>query len=811
MRNVHYISQTGTSGYANAAKGYVYDLIKRGINVKWTTFLCDQSLIAETSEFDGFINKYRNNDIPENEIDTVIIHSTPDIWQKIIEDLKIECTGKTIIGRTVWEFNKLVPEWVECINTSQVTEVSVPTSWNKTVFANSEVKKPIVVEPHVYVDYPYKKIDLDYILQNKCTIIYNKSFDKINFNFAYKFYTIGQFISRKGISETISAFCRSFTGDDNVILLIKTFKFDHSYEEQIKCLEEIINCIRSNCTDGNHPPIVFIKENLTYDEMQSLHDMCNCYIQLTKTEGFGLGIFEAYNKKKEIIVTGYGGQISFLDHKSSNLVDYKLQSINNVYEKFNLFNLDESYVWANPSIDHAVELFKKIYNTSQKIADVKDNVVILSDGWYDLEKSLTSSFRWSSVNTNIICKKQNLYDNVYIISQNLFNNKKITFSVKKFNSNVYEVICEKVFVINENIKVSIPISGVEKIKITSDYYSPFEFSNSDDKRKLSLQISDFYFEKNGFIFKQSIANTKHENDVFYKNITNNNFLVNDVNYYFDKNNSIPSFDISKPIRSGIILYLPNFKGKHLKCLDNLNSYKHSNSEIPIIVYTDSDGKLPNKYKFKYLKIDPLPKMEDGIIPAGYKYATWAFFEAIKIAKLFNFDYFFCYEWDCKIGKDYWYDTLWQEHLNWPIEPVMTGTPVFKCPLIGVGNLLQGVQEYRYAYSKECKLYMNIEHVYPFSLYTNGALTFYNTKETEKYFFPELNFIGNPSDHMDIITSWDLEIGIRLFKDLNEKSFEKVGWLPSSYSGCGDYYYNQQQRDEMLTSGLKIVIHQNKYL
>jgi hypothetical protein len=106
--------------------------------------------------------------------------------------------------------------------------------------------------------------------------------------------------------------------------------------------------------------------------------------------------------------------------------------------------------------------------------------------------------------------------------------------------------------------------------------------------------------------------------------------------------------------------------------------------------------------------------------------------------------------------------------------------------------------------------MNIEHVYPFSLYTNGALTFYNTKQTEKYFLTELNFQGNPSDHMDTITSWDLEIGIRLFKDLKEKSFEKVGWLPSSYSGCGDYYYNQKQRDKMLTSGLKIVIHQYKY-
>lgn len=810
MRNVHYVSQTGTSGYANAAKGYVYDLIKRGINVKWTTFLCDQSLTVETTDFDGYINKSRVNNISESEIDTVIIHSTPDIWQKIIGDLKIDCTNKRVIGRTVWEFNKLVPEWVDSITSCDVHEVSVPTLWNKKVFIDSDVKKPIVVEPHVFIDFEYKKSNIEHILEKKSTIIYNKDFYKINFDIAYKFYTIGQFIPRKGIEETIAAFCRSFTDNDNVILFVKTFKSNYSLEEQSKCLHEIIKCIKENSVEGNHPPVVFVKENLTYDELQSLHDACNCYIQLTKTEGFGLGIFEAYNKKKEIIVTGYGGHTSYLDSNNYNLVEYKLEGIKDIYKDFNLFELDENYVWAIPSIENAVKFLQKTYDKFKEVKHIDDNIIILSDGWYDLEKNHHTSFRWSSVNSTILLKKQDLYDNLYLISKNQFNKKKIIFSIKKFNSTTFEVVYEKTFNVNENVNVLIPIIDVEMVKITGDYYSPSDWTNSEDKRKLSLQISDFYFEKNGCFLKQSMDNTKHQNDCFYENITNNDFIISDSNHYFNKNALIKSFDISKPIRSGILLYLPNFKGKHLKCLDNLSEYKHSNSEIPIVIYTDSDDKLPDKYKFKYFKIDPLPKMENGIIPVGYKYATWAFFESIKIAKLFKFDYFFCYEWDCKIGKDYWYDTLWQEHLNWPVEPIMTGTPVFKCPLIGVGNLFQGIQDYRYNYTKECKLYMNVEHVYPFSLYTNGALTFYNTKEIEKYFLPELNFEGNPSDHMDTITSWDLESGIRLFKDLKEKSFERVGWLPSSYSGCGDYYYNQKQREEMLTSGLKVVVHQNKY-
>lgn len=344
MRNVLYISQTGTSGYANAAKGYVYDLIKKGLNVKWTTFLCDQTLTAETSEFDSFINKYRTNNIPDKDIDTVIIHSTPDIWQKIIEDLKIDCTGKKIIGRTVWEFNKLIPSWVDDINSSQVTEVSVPTLWNKKVFKNSSVNKTITVDPHLYVDYPYKSYDIDYLLKNKSTVIYHGDLNKFDLNSSYKFLTIGQLIPRKGILDTIKTFCKTFTNQEGVILLVKTFRLNYSYDEQLKCLQEIMNAIKDS-NNPNHPPIVFIKENLTYDEIHSLHDISDCYLQLTKTEGFGLGIFDSYKKNKFVIVTGHGGHVEFLSKNYIGLVDFQIKPINSENQKFFQFTLNEEYTW----------------------------------------------------------------------------------------------------------------------------------------------------------------------------------------------------------------------------------------------------------------------------------------------------------------------------------------------------------------------------------------------------------------------------------------------------------------------------------
>lgn len=462
MRNVHYISQTGTSGYANASKGYVYDLIKNGINVKWTTFLCDQSLSAETSEFDTYINKYRVNNIPDDEIDTVIIHSTPDLWKKIIEDLKIDCENKKVVGRTVWEFNKLIPEWVDAINTSKVTEVSVPTKWNKDTFESSKVSKPITVDPHININYPYKSYDIKHILENKSTIIYNGKLEEIDFNSVYKFYTIGQLIPRKGILETISAFCKTFTQRDNVILFVKTFKLDYSYEQQVKCLEEIVNCIRTNSINENYPPIIFVKENLTYDELQSLHDICDCYVQLTKTEGFGLGIFEAFNKKKDIIVTGHGGQVEFLGENYDGLVDFELKPINNENRRFFQFDLDESYTWADVSIDHSVS----------KMRELCIRQIMIGDGFYDLEKESDSYFKWTS---------------------NLFE----LYADLNINEITLDYLCEySDFKIKCNGKEETLLFGRNKIKFNStsvnyfecDYFVPSKIKKSNDNRRLSIRI-----------------------------------------------------------------------------------------------------------------------------------------------------------------------------------------------------------------------------------------------------------------------------------------------------------------------------------
>lgn len=274
---------------------------------------------------------------------------------------------------------------------------------------------------------------------------------------------------------------------------------------------------------------------------------------------------------------------------------------------------------------------------------------------------------------------------------------------------------------------------------------------------------------------------------------------------------VKDFYIKKTITNGMILYLPDLSKKHLMCLDNLRDYHMSQYNVPVVVYSDTELDIPSKYNVKFVKIDKIPDMNAGIHERSNKYSFWSFVDGLKIARDLGWDYFFGYEWDCKVGSDYWYDTLWQEHLSWPYDPIVTGTPVMKCPSLCSGNMMMGTTDYRYNYAKQCKVDMLVEDISDFAIYTNGALTFYNTDKTIGYFSSEVNgLITDKSNHVNQTGPWDYCLGVRIMKDLKENAFKHVGWLPSSYSGCSDNFYSQDQRNYMLKSKMKVAIHQYKY-
>ena len=586
-KSILYICQNGTSGYANAAKGYIYDYIGKKIPVKTQYFNCSDE-VNENDRLNEYLDSYTSIDIDYN---TIIVHSTPDIWTVVIKNTpNINLEGKLIIGRTVWEFEKLLSTWVDAINTSIVDIVSVPTEWNKQCFIKNGVIKPIIVEPHVYVYYPHKKTDLKHLLTKSIMICKNEN--TINIENSYKFYCIGQMIERKGIVETIDAFCNAFTDKDKVVLFVKTFKLNYSKEEQQKCLLEIVKI-----TDKyDHAPIIYIKDNLNYDEIKSLHDIGDCYFHLTKTEGFCLGAFDAFNNDKKVIITDYGGHTEYLGKDYDGLVDYKLNSLAIDESVFFQFKLDDTYKWAIADKDHAIDLLKM----SSKIEYTEYNLpetfkVSYIDGLYELENEENNQFRWASEHFSINIENANKCDEIWLECQNIGSECQL----------IHNDISYKLT--NGTNKVKLHIKD-NIFSFKCKYFIPIEiFENNNDSRKLSIKLYGVILVINKISHYVKIKSITKFSEI--SKINNSNILF--INYLESKGGAEKTLDnlidhVKKNHSYSVLTCLPN--GNNFKYWNKKHDSKYLSTYHDINVLKDESKQLSSKYTVVYANTLPTIKV-----------------------------------------------------------------------------------------------------------------------------------------------------------------------------------------------------------
>lgn len=347
IKGVHYIGQYGTSGYASAARGYLFDYFAKGIPITWEPLYFDNSKLSDDDIYDIVIKSLIGKSL--NTIEMVIMHSTPDLWPKFWEEKRELLSNKIVIGYCTWETNRLPKLWVNCIN-GYVNEVWCPSKYNEQAFRDSGVTAPIRVVPHVFLPKPLPPPE-----QVKLVDVTNG--DHIEKNGTYTFYTIGEFNTRKSIEETIQAYCSAFKHRDPVRLILKVHYRGYSPENKKKCEEMVAAELKKY---PKHPPVVGLFDNMTVNEILGLHSIGDCYISLTKSEGFGLTIFDAFHYQKNIIATGYSGHIDFLGKNHPGLVRYKIGPVTGM-TSFSA-NYTEEQMWAYPDIDHAIVLMRKAAN-----------------------------------------------------------------------------------------------------------------------------------------------------------------------------------------------------------------------------------------------------------------------------------------------------------------------------------------------------------------------------------------------------------------------------------------------------------------
>jgi len=362
ITGIKYICAKGSSGYAQAAKDYIIGLYKANIpiTVQFIEETYDGTNI-QSEERDLIVNGLVNNNIQYNK---VIIHSTPEFWEKYTS-----CEKKDIeiIGMTVWEADLLDPRWPNWVN--KVDKLIVPCKWNIEVFKNSGVTIPIEVIPHIYK--PLLKT------KNKIKEVEN----------TYTFYTIGQWTERKGINDLIVSFLNTYTKSDNVSLLIKTFKSNYGLEERQK-IKTMVNSIVDKY--ASPAKIVLVLDECTEEEISAIHNSGDCFISLCKSEGWGLGAFDAIGFGNPVIITGYGGQLDFVQQPTIN---FKLGEVKNM-NWCPWHNKNQK--WAYPDLKHAQELMRSMTEVFFK------NNILLKDCIKSQTNNVRKNYTYKKVTNKLV-------------------------------------------------------------------------------------------------------------------------------------------------------------------------------------------------------------------------------------------------------------------------------------------------------------------------------------------------------------------------------------------------------------------------
>lgn len=166
---------------------------------------------------------------------------------------------------------------------------------------------------------------------------------------------------RKFHERVIKGFVETFTGDDDVCLVLKT-KLKAPDED--KPFEVDIRKILTECmSKKKNPPEIEVINDKFIENIGSLYTACDVILSMSSTEGFGMPLLECLACEKLVIAPRYSGQLDFLNDDNSLLVDTKEMDAPSSHQYWG--NMKGSKV-GDPSIEHYKELLKHAYENLEK-------------------------------------------------------------------------------------------------------------------------------------------------------------------------------------------------------------------------------------------------------------------------------------------------------------------------------------------------------------------------------------------------------------------------------------------------------------
>ena len=340
-RGIRYIAPHDSGGYSIAARRNLIGLRNAGVPFTWTPMVSGIGWDLGYQPFTGRgigdleLDPFCNLPI---EYDTVIVHTVPEYlvrWRSLEPDRKL-------LACTVWETDRLPHHW--SVSLEQADHILVPCCWNKRVFEQRGLTAGVDVFPHIAVE--SKPVPGAWVP------------DISNDHFV--FYCIEVWSARKALWNLVKCYFDTFTARDPVTLLLKTSENNVCRRGLFGGYGKTRDAVDRIRNQYPHPArLQLVTDNLAHEDIARMHARSDCYVSLSRGEGWNLGAFDAAAYGKPVIITGFGGQLDYLPRDGAYLVDYQLAPVEDDLGKPS-FTRDQN--WAEPSLAHASALMREVFS-----------------------------------------------------------------------------------------------------------------------------------------------------------------------------------------------------------------------------------------------------------------------------------------------------------------------------------------------------------------------------------------------------------------------------------------------------------------
>ncbi|AWN39992.1 glycosyltransferase [Methylobacterium durans] len=278
-----------------------------------------------------------------------VIHINPDLLPLVFAHSPDVFTGAYNIGFFFWELDKIAAN--HNLALELVDEIWVGSEYNRRCFAQA-TDKPVhnmrLAMPPLGAGDTAK----DRALMNN---LFGTRADDFVFFTSYDSFS---YTSRKNPLAVIRAFHTAFPpGETGVRLIIKTHNAAALTDPlTLRAWRHI-----ADACEGD-PRIAIVDRTMRHDEVLGLIAAADCYVSLHRSEGFGLGMMEAMQRRTPVVCTGYSGNADFCDAETAWPVAYDLVPTGATEYAY----VEPGHVWAEPRHASAVEALRAVRGNAEE-------------------------------------------------------------------------------------------------------------------------------------------------------------------------------------------------------------------------------------------------------------------------------------------------------------------------------------------------------------------------------------------------------------------------------------------------------------